>query len=145
MDFAYFPAAVPGVLLGDILLSSVGGALQANILPAAFVPVVPLNFDAALEEALRRSMEDQQPSGAPPAPKALLEQILDSEVCLDTSMLRVTQSCSVCLDSLHVGDRGVVLRCGHVFHKDCLGSWLKLHNTCPLCREEAVPAGAPAP
>jgi len=31
--------------------------------------------------------------------------------------------------------------CGHYYHKECLGDWLKLARTCPLCRcdlEEAV-------
>jgi hypothetical protein len=24
--------------------------------------------------------------------------------------------------------------CGHYYHKDCLEKWLKLAQTCPLCR-----------
>jgi hypothetical protein len=30
----------------------------------------------------------------------------------------------------------VQVDCGHVFHKECLGGWLKKHKVCPLCRKE---------
>merc|ERR1711869_159038 len=26
--------------------------------------------------------------------------------------------------------------CDHYFHKDCLGEWLKLAKTCPICRSD---------
>ena len=28
----------------------------------------------------------------------------------------------------------VIMPCGHPFHKKCITPWLKLHNTCPICR-----------
>ncbi|KAI9085727.1 hypothetical protein K1719_032333 [Acacia pycnantha] len=44
--------------------------------------------------------------------------------------------CAVCLNKIGEGDEVRVLRCEHVFHRDCLNQWVSLRNfTCPLCRE----------
>lgn len=46
-------------------------------------------------------------------------------------------SCSICLDDFDVGDElswSRQLRCQHVFHSDCLASWLMKNDECPVCR-----------
>lgn len=50
--------------------------------------------------------------------------------------LEKLSSCSICADQFEVGTCATQLPCKHWFHSDCLYSWLKLHNTCPLCRFE---------
>ena len=62
--------------------------------------------------------------GAPPASQNdinLLENVQNAE-----------GECSICQDELS----GQVkrMRCGHMFHFDCLRPWLNIHNTCPVCR-----------
>ncbi|KAL5537669.1 hypothetical protein UlMin_043994 [Ulmus minor] len=43
--------------------------------------------------------------------------------------------CSVCLADYKDGEvLRVLLDCGHVFHLKCVDSWLRLHPTCPICR-----------
>lgn len=44
-----------------------------------------------------------------------------------------TNRCSICLELL---DNGVVsrLKCKHEFHEKCKNDWLKVQNTCPICR-----------
>ncbi|KAH8754799.1 hypothetical protein F5883DRAFT_572427 [Diaporthe sp. PMI_573] len=32
------------------------------------------------------------------------------------------------------GEEVTVLPCKHWFHGECVVSWLKMHNTCPICR-----------
>jgi hypothetical protein len=47
--------------------------------------------------------------------------------------------CAMCILELSDGDSVRVLaRCGHRFHADCVGAWLRLHTTCPLCRGRVV-------
>uniref|UniRef100_A0A0D9WFL2 RING-type E3 ubiquitin transferase n=1 Tax=Leersia perrieri TaxID=77586 RepID=A0A0D9WFL2_9ORYZ len=55
--------------------------------------------------------------------------------------------CAVCIVEFRDGDMARLLpRCGHRFHADCVGSWLRLHSTCPLCRAAvlAPPNSTPA-
>ncbi|KAB1206872.1 RING-H2 finger protein ATL70 [Morella rubra] len=48
-------------------------------------------------------------------------------------------SCSICLADYKDTD---VLRllphCGHIFHLKCVDSWLRLHATCPVCRNSPL-------
>jgi len=43
--------------------------------------------------------------------------------------------CSVCMDSVELGEEVVSLPCQHWFHRNCVTMWLKEHNTCPICRK----------
>ena len=43
--------------------------------------------------------------------------------------------CAVCLCKIEEGEEIRELRCGHMFHRDCLDRWVGHRNgTCPLCR-----------
>ena len=44
--------------------------------------------------------------------------------------------CSICLTEVNEGEDTILLPCGHMFHDACVTKWLKIHNTCPLCRFE---------
>ena len=44
--------------------------------------------------------------------------------------------CSICLTEVNEGENTILLPCGHMFHDACVTKWLKIHNTCPLCRFE---------
>ncbi|XP_078152820.1 RING-H2 finger protein ATL11-like [Carex rostrata] len=54
--------------------------------------------------------------------------------------------CSICLGGLVDGDKVKVLpKCCHVFHPECIDTWLGSHSSCPLCRASlvAIPAVEP--
>lgn len=42
--------------------------------------------------------------------------------------------CHICLDAIETGAIVVRLTCGHVFHKQCIHTWLKIRRSCPMCR-----------
>lgn len=55
--------------------------------------------------------------------------------------------CSICLMEYKETDMLQLMPdCGHLFHLHCINSWLRLHPTCPICRNLPVPIpGAIAP
>lgn len=38
-------------------------------------------------------------------------------------------SCTICICEIPLGEKGMVLPCGHIFHPDCINPWLDEHNT----------------
>ncbi|KAI4989987.1 hypothetical protein ZWY2020_038350 [Hordeum vulgare] len=56
--------------------------------------------------------------------------------------------CAVCISEFDDDDTLRLLpKCSHVFHPDCIDTWLASHVTCPVCRANLVPgddADAPA-
>lgn len=42
--------------------------------------------------------------------------------------------CSICHDPFANSETVLKLPCRHMYHEDCVVSWLESHNTCPLCR-----------
>lgn len=53
-----------------------------------------------------------------------------------------SEHCVICRDSLFDGSKPKKLSCGHIFHIDCLKSWLVMQQVCPMCRAE-IPADGP--
>lgn len=45
-------------------------------------------------------------------------------------------NCCICIDEIAIGQKTILLPCGHMFHNDCIVTWLKKNNTCPMCRFE---------
>ena len=46
-----------------------------------------------------------------------------------------TLTCAICIETFKKGDNYVILPCGHMFHKNCVETWLtNKKNTCPTCR-----------
>ena len=42
--------------------------------------------------------------------------------------------CIICLSDFEIGDQVSALPCLHVFHTDCIASWLRKHCQCPVCK-----------
>ncbi|VVB03101.1 unnamed protein product [Arabis nemorensis] len=54
--------------------------------------------------------------------------------------------CAVCLSVLEEQDKARELpNCKHVFHVDCVDTWLTTCSTCPICRTEVQPRPRLAP
>jgi hypothetical protein len=48
--------------------------------------------------------------------------------------LNVPTECPICMEELTAQTRPT--KCGHYIHTECLQLWLKLHDSCPVCRHQ---------
>jgi len=72
-------------------------------------------------------------AGHPPLDSSTIQKI--SSVLISHDQAAAKLSCSVCLEYFNVGEEVKKLECGHMFHTPCIWRWLKLHGTCPVCRQ----------
>ena len=53
-------------------------------------------------------------------------------------------TCTICLNDVRATRANHPLRCGHVFHYDCLEEWKNQgKNTCPVCRKSCFDTTKP--
>ena len=100
--------------------------------------------DEALDRVITQLMEQNNPNSAPgPASAAAIAALPKEKI--NKSMLGSDgkAECSVCMDAVDVGEEVTMLPCKHWFHEDCVGAWLKEHDTCPHCRQGIMPKDAP--
>lgn len=45
-----------------------------------------------------------------------------------------SEPCSICLEDITTGVK--LINCSHIYHQECIGHWLAINNTCPVCRME---------
>ena len=65
------------------------------------------------------------------------KSIENEMLCLEHKCKKImTDTCSICLEEMK---EYVFVKCGHSFHKECIGNWLIKKNNCPCCREILKP------
>ena len=100
--------------------------------------------DEALDRIISQMMDQHHANSAPgPASAAAIAALPKKKA--DKSMMGHDgkAECSVCMDAVEIGDEITVLPCKHWFHGECVGAWLKEHDTCPHCRQGIMPKDAP--
>ncbi|KAL8457741.1 hypothetical protein ACS0TY_034745 [Phlomoides rotata] len=51
---------------------------------------------------------------------------------------KVSVECAICLESFNGGEKCRILEnCNHIFHAECIDSWLLKTAACPVCRTDA--------
>jgi hypothetical protein len=68
---------------------------------------------------------------------SLLEGILKPsglKVFQDSESAHGTDTCAICVEKFVPGELTRELDCKHVFHRDCIESWIPRSLACPLCR-----------
>ncbi|XP_026410204.1 E3 ubiquitin-protein ligase RNF181-like [Papaver somniferum] len=84
-------------------------------------------FKMALADSWEESLRNIQKIRA----SSSFIQGLKRESCLPST---ANIACAICLELSRVKEEISRMPCGHIFHADCLISWLEQSNSCPMCR-----------
>ncbi|KAK4593472.1 hypothetical protein RGQ29_017544 [Quercus rubra] len=58
----------------------------------------------------------------------------------------IASSCSICLGDYKDTEMLRMLPdCGHIFHLKCVDPWLRMHPSCPICRNSPIPTPLSTP
>jgi E3 ubiquitin-protein ligase RNF115/126 len=110
--------------------------------PPTPISPVPENIvsDAVVDNLLNDFIEgmagQNDRRGPPPTPASVIEGL--PMVKLTQMHLDNDPSCPVCKEEFEVGGEVKELPCAHFYHSDCIVPWLRIHNTCPVCRYELL-------
>jgi len=116
-----------------IVGASTSGTGEAPGSPPPFPPSGD-GSGLSFSQFLNRILELYEPRGNPPASKEAIETL--PQILVDEKMLAESPKCTVCCEEFEKGKNVTKLPCNHIFDHACIESWLKMHNTCPVCRFE---------
>ena len=95
------------------------------------------NNDNQFENLLNIIMSfDSMHKGNPPASQRAIDNLKKIEIDENNIKNLNEELCNVCLEDYKIGQISNKLDCGHYFHDKCILQWLKMRNTCPICRTE---------
>ncbi|KAL3844559.1 hypothetical protein ACJIZ3_001962 [Penstemon smallii] len=106
-----------------------GGEIPRVNLPEDYI--LTMEYDTLFVE------NENALKGSPPAAKLVVENL--PMVVLTKEEVEENNSaviCAVCKDEVAVGEKVIRMPCCHLYHGDCILPWLRIRNTCPVCRYE---------
>ncbi|XP_050363664.1 E3 ubiquitin-protein ligase RZF1 [Argentina anserina] len=90
-------------------------------------------FGSGLQGLIEELTQNDRP-GPPPVPEPTINLI--PSVKVTEAHLSNDTNCPICMDEFKVGGEARELPCKHIYHGECIVPWLRLHNSCPVCRVE---------
>ncbi|KZV19707.1 hypothetical protein F511_41889 [Dorcoceras hygrometricum] len=94
--------------------------------PRHNVLVIPLRIDIVSHRAIAMEEPDLR----------MVPATVSSIESLNITTAKEEQCCPICLEDFDLGCQVVSMPCSHVFHEECIKTWLKSSHYCPLCRFE---------
>uniref|UniRef100_A0A1A7XRZ0 RING-type E3 ubiquitin transferase n=2 Tax=Iconisemion striatum TaxID=60296 RepID=A0A1A7XRZ0_9TELE len=86
-----------------------------------------------LDTVITELLGQLENTGPPPATQEEISAL--PTVCISQEQIDCRLGCPVCREEYCSGETVRKLPCLHFFHNECIVPWLKLHNSCPVCRK----------
>jgi len=118
-------ADVPTLL--SMIMSGLGGNTQVVGNPGDYA-WGPTGLDNIISQLIGQL----DGSGPPPAQESSIGSLPD--VYVPKRHIDNKLDCTVCQEYFVEDEKVKELPCEHYFHVECIVPWLKLHNSCPICR-----------
>lgn len=78
--------------------------------------------------------------GPAPAPPSAINAM--PTVKVTQTHILADGDCPVCKEEFVLGSEVRMMPCHHIYHSDCIVTWLERHNSCPVCRIEMPAQGS---
>ncbi|POG63339.1 hypothetical protein GLOIN_2v1687381 [Rhizophagus irregularis DAOM 181602=DAOM 197198] len=93
-------------------------------------------FDSSYEGLLRlcERIGDAKPKGVPED----VIKTLPTQTYIPGKSRTVEERCTICLTNYETNERLRDLPCSHDFHQDCIDTWFKNSDKCPICRRSII-------
>ncbi|RMX45359.1 hypothetical protein pdam_00000818 [Pocillopora damicornis] len=85
-----------------------------------------------LDSIITQLLNQMDGAGPPPADSKKIEDLQKVEVTEDSA--ESDKFCAVCKEQCSKDEDVRRLPCSHIFHFGCIKPWLKMHDSCPVCR-----------
>jgi len=72
----------------------------------------------------------------PPASEEVIKSLERIEINEENYDNYSKENCVICADDYLLKQKLICLTCSHFFHEECIITWLKKRNQCPVCRKE---------
>ncbi|CAG0894617.1 unnamed protein product [Cyprideis torosa] len=127
--------------LGAATAAQQGGSRSGGNAPLIFttgggIPIGAQGIDQLrLDDIVTQFLNQLDPGsgGAPPLSDAEISQIPESTVT--EQHVADNAQCAVCMDDFKANETVRKLSCDHFFHPNCIVPWVRMHGTCPVCRQ----------
>ena len=114
------PTGMGGMSMGGMSMGGMGIGGMGNM----------RSFEDLLHHIM---MNDNSHAGVPPAPDMVIDSLTREVVTPDTNLQRLGECC-ISMEAFEPGDTAISLPCGHCYKQEPIVQWLRMHNTCPVCR-----------
>ncbi|KAJ1699558.1 hypothetical protein LUZ63_008070 [Rhynchospora breviuscula] len=89
----------------------------------------------SLFESVRAVMRGSAQEASAPASRASIESL--AVVTNSHDKEKSEEECPICLEKLFNHEKGEEVKkmpCRHLYHGECIATWLGIHRSCPVCR-----------